>query len=115
MIVQTILLGAGAIAMGQMGTELAKGLVPELAGAAIERGIDTLLGRIRPERNQDFMRAIAAALKRATDNVRVGSKIVYNPDRNVCQDLGRDAEKLFISLSSLANHRKPYAMRLKAL
>ena len=49
--------------MGQMGTELAKGLVPELAGAAIERGIDTLLGRIRPERNQDFMRAVAAALK----------------------------------------------------
>ena len=32
MIIETILLGAGAMAAGQIGTELAKNLVPELTG-----------------------------------------------------------------------------------
>jgi hypothetical protein len=96
MILETILLGSGAVVMNQVGSELAKNLVPELLGGAIERSMDGLLNRIRPEHNQDFMHSIAAALKRATDNLLVGSKIVYDPDRKICQDLVRDAEKLFV-------------------
>jgi tetratricopeptide (TPR) repeat protein len=101
MIIETILLGAGAIVAGQIGTEFAKNLVPELTSGAVECGLDALLERIRPDRNQDFMRAVAVAMRKASKDLLTlevnGLEVFWtDSDRAIWKDLGRDAEKLFV-------------------
>jgi hypothetical protein len=96
MIIESILLGSGAIALGQVGTELAKSLIPELTGGAIENAVDALVARVSPERKQDLMQAIAAALKKATAEILEMEEMWRDADRAVWDALGSDAEKLFI-------------------
>jgi hypothetical protein len=108
MIIGTILLGAGAVVAGQLGpylekagAELAQNLVPEFVSGATERTIDLIVGRVTPERNHDFMRAIAAAMRKATQDLLAleinGREVFFtDSDRAIWQNLGKDSEKIFV-------------------
>ncbi|HEX8550622.1 MAG TPA: hypothetical protein VF681_03600 [Abditibacteriaceae bacterium] len=94
MVLEAILFGAGAYAANQIGTKFSESLVPELVGAAIGHGLDAILNRVRPETNQFFMTAAAAALKQSTKELLKSPEMWQGSVQQVWRSIGADSEKL---------------------
>jgi|GEM_PF-5372761 NACHT domain. len=102
MIVEGLCLGAWAlVAATQAGDALsggnfAGGLVGELVGSILDRGANAFTAKITPDRNHDFMRATAEALRRAIKSLRGRSEIWTDDASATWTRIEKDVNKLLV-------------------